>query len=199
MSRHQVTMVLQPEDECPHEPDAAANYNESMYLNGFDLEREVGGWFRLGNRVNEGYAEMTVCLYLPGGRVAFMYQRPRITTNEAMDAGGLRIEVVRPFEELRISYAGTVCVLDDPLQMADPRRAFRENPHVDCTIDVNVAGMSPMYGGRPVRDDGTEDRPRGRDRPRAGLRQGPLRTAHDRARHLRRRRRTPHHRWLRPA
>jgi hypothetical protein len=149
-------MVLAPEDEYPHEPDAATNYNESMYLNGFDLEREVGGWFRLGNRVNEGYAEMTVCLYLPGGRVAFMYQRPRITSNDAMDAGGLRIEVVRPFEELRITYAGTVCVLDEPLQMADPRRAFRENPHVDCTVDLTVTGMSPMYGGRPVRDDGTE-------------------------------------------
>jgi hypothetical protein len=59
--------VLEPSDEYPHEPDAATNYNESMYLNGFDVEQEVGGWFRLGNRVNEGYAEMSVCLYLPGG------------------------------------------------------------------------------------------------------------------------------------
>ena len=27
-----------------------------MYLNAFDLGRQAGGWFRLGNRVNEGYA-----------------------------------------------------------------------------------------------------------------------------------------------
>lgn len=156
MTERTVITVLEPHDEYPHEPDAAENYNESMYLNAFDLEREVGGWFRLGNRVNEGYAEMTVCVYLPGGRVGFMYQRPTIDTNDAMDAGGLRIEVVTPFEELRITYDGNLCVLDDPLQMADPRQAFRDNPHVPCTVDLTVRGMSPMYGGKPQYDDGTE-------------------------------------------
>ena len=70
--------VLEPHDEYPHEPDEASNYNESMYLNGFDPDQEVGGWFRLGNRVNEGYAEMSVCLYLPGGRVGFRFGRPKI-------------------------------------------------------------------------------------------------------------------------
>ena len=59
-----IVTVLLPEDEYTHEPDPVPNYNESMYLNGFDLEREVGAWFRLGNRVNEGYAEMSVCLYV---------------------------------------------------------------------------------------------------------------------------------------
>ncbi len=31
----------------------------------------VGGWFRIGNRPNEGHAEMSACVYLPDGRVAF--------------------------------------------------------------------------------------------------------------------------------
>lgn len=149
-------MVLEPEDEYPHEPDPVPNYNESMYLNAFDVGREVGGWFRLGNRVNEGYAEMTVCLYLPNGRVGFTYARPRITTNEAMDAGGLRIEVVEPFERLRLSYDGEVCSLADPLQMADPRTAFSQNPIVPCTVELEVRGISPMYGGRPVDEDGND-------------------------------------------
>ncbi|MEZ5298261.1 MAG: hypothetical protein R2697_18915 [Ilumatobacteraceae bacterium] len=129
---HDLTTVLLPEDEYPHEPDAAANYNESMYLNAFDLEREVGGWFRLGNRVNEGYAELSVCAYLPGGRVGFVYARPPIDTNERMEAGGLSIEVVTPFEELRVRYDGTICVLDEPRRMADPRTAFKENPWLAC-------------------------------------------------------------------
>lgn len=156
VSDSKIRTVLEPHDEYPHDPDDSPNYNESMYVNAFDLEREVGGWFRLGNRVNEGYAEMTVCLYLPGGRVGFMYQRPKITSNAEMNAGGLRIEVVTPFEELRVSYLGRVVVLDEPGQMSDPRTAFRENPHVDCTVDLTVRGMSPMYGGKPVRADGSE-------------------------------------------
>jgi hypothetical protein len=156
MTSQDVITVLEPEDEYPHEPDDAPNYNESMYLNAFDLGREVGGWFRLGNRVNEGYAEMTVCTYLPGGRVGFMYARPEITSNDQMRAGGLEIEVLEPFERLRVTYEGPLCVLDEPREMADPRRAFRDNPSVDTTIDVAVRGISPMYGGRPVHRDGTE-------------------------------------------
>src|SRR5213592_2898747 len=96
-----IITVLEPEDEYCHAPDEVENYNESMYLNAFDLEREVGGWFRIGNRVNEGYAEMTVCVYLPGGRVGFLYGRPHIENNDELNAAGLRIEVVEPFKHLR--------------------------------------------------------------------------------------------------
>ena len=67
---------LEPQDEFPHVPDAAANYNESMYFNVFDPTQKVGGWFRIGNRPNEGYAEISVCLYLPDGRVGFMFGAP---------------------------------------------------------------------------------------------------------------------------
>jgi hypothetical protein len=148
--------VLEPEDEYTHEPDPVPNYNESMYLNAFDAAQEVGGWFRLGNRVNEGYAEMTVCVYLPGGRVGFVYGRPQIDTNEKMDAGGLAIEVVKPFEHLKVRYQGKVCVLDEPAQMADPRTAFKENPWVECEVDLDYRGVSPMYGGKPQYEDGTE-------------------------------------------
>ncbi len=87
MAKRKIVTVLNPEDEYTHEPDPVPNYNESMYLNGFDLEREVGAWFRIGNRVNEGYAEMTVCIYLPGGRVAFLYGRPEISNNDEMKGG----------------------------------------------------------------------------------------------------------------
>ncbi|MFV0308988.1 MAG: hypothetical protein ACK5OX_14725, partial [Desertimonas sp.] len=156
MARHDVRMVLEPDDEYTHQPDEASNYNESMYLNAFDLGAEVGGWFRLGNRVNEGYAEMTVCVYLPGGRVGFAYQRPAIDNNDTMAAGGLSIEVVTPFEHLRVRYSGKVCLLDEPGQMAEPRVAFKNNPWVECEIDLDFHGVSPMYGGRPVKPDGSD-------------------------------------------
>ena len=152
----EIVTVLLPEDEYPHEPDDAVNYNESMYLNAFDLDAECGGWFRLGNRVNEGYAEMSVCVYLPDGRVGFMYGRPKITSNDAMDAGGLRIDVREPFEHLTVSYEGNVCLLDNPADMADPRKAFADNPMVPATVAIDWRGVSPMYGGKPQYADGRE-------------------------------------------
>ena len=152
----EIVTVLLPEDEYTHTPDAAENYNESMYLNVFDLGLEVGGWFRLGNRVNEGHAEMSVCIYLPDGRVGFMYDRPKIDNNDAMDAGGLTITVVEPFEHLTVTYEGRVCLLDDPSEMADPRAAFGTNPMVDCSVRLDYRAVSPMYGGRPQYADGRE-------------------------------------------
>lgn len=151
-----IVVVLDPVDEYTHTPDAAENYNESMYLNAFDLGLEAGGWFRLGNRVNEGYAEMSVCVYLSDGRVGFMFDRPKITSNDEMKAGGLEIAVVEPFEHLRVTYRGRLCLLDDPSQMADPRTAFRNNPMVDCEVDLDYRGVSPMYGGKPQYADGRE-------------------------------------------
>ncbi len=137
-----------------HELGPEPNFNESMYFNVFDPLRRTGGFFRLGNRANEGRGEMTICLYLEDGRVAFMFQRPKVTTNEAFDAAGMRFEVVEPFRELTVHYEGNVAVLEDPLQMADPRAAFQSNPHVPCTVDLTYRGTAPMFGGEP--DEPTE-------------------------------------------
>src|SRR5271154_6790910 len=148
-----ITRLL-PEDEYTHTPDAAANYNESMYFNVFDHRTQVGGWFRIGNRPNEGYAEMSVCLYLPGGRVGFMFGRPKISSNDEMNAGGLKIEVLEPFKKLRLTYDGEGCLMDRPFEMANPSKAFRDNPQVDCHVELDYEGVSPMYGGETVREDG---------------------------------------------
>lgn len=146
---------MEPQDEYMHALESATNFNESMYFNVYDPSERVGGFLRLGNRANEGYAELTTCLYLPDGRVAFMFNRPKISDNDAFDAGGTRFEVVTPFEELRTTYDGKVAVLSEPLQMAHPRKAFTENPWVDAHVDLTHRGVSPMYGGEPVNDDGS--------------------------------------------
>jgi len=140
---------LEPQDEYMHELGPEPNFNESMYFNLYDPAQGVGGWFRCGNRANEGYAEMTVCLYLPGGRVGFMYKRAEISDNDAFDAGGLRFDVLEPFQRLDVNYTGKVVVLDDPLQMADPKKAFTENPYAECEVRIEYSGVSDMFGGEP--------------------------------------------------
>jgi len=37
---------LEPQDEFPHDPGEAKNYNESMYFNVFDPASKAGGWFQ---------------------------------------------------------------------------------------------------------------------------------------------------------
>jgi len=151
-----VKMRRLPEDDYLHEPEEASNYNESRYYNWFDRAAGMGGWVRMGNRVNEGHAELTVCLYLPDGRVGFMYKRPNIESNKEHNAGGLRFEVVKPYEEHRVTYTGKVCVLTNPREMAEPREAFTNNPHVDCRIDLHLTNVGPAQGGEPEWEEGDE-------------------------------------------
>ena len=130
---------LDPQDEYLHALEDATNFNESMYFNVYDPAEKIGGFLRLGNRANEGYAEMTTCLYLPDGRIGFMFGRPEIANNDAFDAGGMKFEVVTPFASLRTTYTGKVVLPDGPPQVAHPRTAFTPNPWADA--DAPTLGM----------------------------------------------------------
>jgi hypothetical protein len=147
-------LALDPSDDFNHEPDAVSNYNESMYFSVFDLDQGMGGWYRIGNRVNEGYAEMTNCWYLPDGRVAFMAGRPHIETNEVMNAGGMQFEIVEPFKRHCITYEGKMCVLERPWEMLEPSKAFRSNPVVPCRMEMEHTTITQCHGGEVVREDG---------------------------------------------
>jgi hypothetical protein len=137
---------LDPADDGLHPLGPESNFNESMYFNFFDRARNTGGFVRMGNRANEGYAEMTVCLYLSDGRVLFQYKRPQIANNDAFDAGGMRFKVIEPTERVRTTYEGSVVSLTDPLAMSDPSSAFRENPHVRVSLDLLHEAVGPLYG-----------------------------------------------------
>jgi hypothetical protein len=150
-----VKLRLEPQDEYTHPIEEEKNFNESMYINIFDPSSRLGGWFRVGNRPNEGYAEMTCCLYLPDGRVGFMFGRPEISGNDALDAAGLRFEIVEPLKRLRLTYDGKLLLLADPHAMARPRKAFSENPLVDCKVHLEYEGVAPVFGGEKVNEDGT--------------------------------------------
>ena len=151
---------IQPKDDYTHPLGTEENFNESMYFNFFDQSRGYGGFLRIGNRANEGYAEVTLCLFLPGSEVLFNYQRPRITGNDAMDAGGMRFEVLEPLAKHRTVYEGGAVFLQEPAQMADPGRAFRENPHKRVSLDLVHEAVGPVYGsagaGRTVENPDRE-------------------------------------------
>lgn len=147
---------LEPADEYPHELGPEPTFNESMYVNVVDPSAGFGAFFRLGNRANEGRAEVTVCCYLPGpggtlggGPVAFMFGRPSIEDNDSFDAAGLRFEVVEPFRQIDVSYEGPLLSLADPLELADPRQAFTTNPTIEGSLALTFTGASDPFGGEP--------------------------------------------------
>ena len=146
---------LDPSDEYTHAPEPVSNYNESMYFNAFDTRQGIGAWMRIGNRPNEGHAEISCCVYLPDGRVGFIFARPSITDNCELSAGGMHFEVLEPFRRLRVSYVGELLIMDDPHAMADPSSAFKRYPKRAAVLQLEFEGVSPMHGGEIVGADGS--------------------------------------------
>ena len=134
-------------DEGVHEVGTASNWNESRYVDFWDAGQRLGGWFRIGNRVNEGHAEMSACLYLPDGRVAFFYERPSITTN-TLRAGSQSWEILEPWRSNRVRYSGDLLLLDDPWSLTDPKTAFRTAPRAHGEVDLicRSSGLSSVMG-----------------------------------------------------
>jgi hypothetical protein len=151
---------IKPEDDYTHALGPETNFNESMYFNFFDNAKGLGGFLRIGNRANEHYAEVTLTLYQPDGTVLFTWKRPEITSNDAFDAGGMKFETIEPFVKLRTIYEGHAVSLADPKQMADPGKAFRENPHKSVSIDLLHEAVAPVYGGTR-NEDPAEDAQKG--------------------------------------
>ena len=145
--------LLEPGDEHPHAADPSiVNFNESVYVNAFDGRQRVGGWTRIGNRVNEGHAVMAVCLYLPDGRVACQFKRPAIDSNERFAAGGLTYQVLEPLRSIRMEYEGPLVVFDDPGVLRDPEAAFAGVRPVAGSVRMTQTAHSPIHGGVPASD-----------------------------------------------
>jgi hypothetical protein len=139
---------LSPADEGMHPIEADSQFNESMLITYFDQVGDSGALLRIGNRPNEGYAEVTFCLFPPEGGALFQFSRAPITTNEAFEAGGMRFAVPDPTNTLQISYEGSVAYFADPRVLADPGPAFRSAPRRTVRLDVEGTSVSPMYGAR---------------------------------------------------
>ncbi len=79
-----------------------------------------------------------------------MFKRPEVTSNERFDCR--RAAVRRSSSRSRsctVAYDGKVVVLDDPLQLADPKAAFTQNPYAEASVDLTYTRVSDMFGGEP--------------------------------------------------
>lgn len=144
--------VMRPEHEFPHQPDRSSNFNESVYTNAFNSASPVGGWMRLGNRVNEGHAELSVCLYLPDGRIACQFQRPTISANDKFQAGGIDYQVNVPLKQVEMTYRGDVIITHDPDALRDPKTLFAHGERLPAHVHWDHFAESPIHGGEPADD-----------------------------------------------
>jgi len=139
---------LTEHDEGMHDPGPEINWNESRYIDFWDPVQRLGGWFRIGARPNADYAEMSACVFLPDGRVAFAFDRAEISGN-TLSAGGQTWEITEPWSVNTVGFSGEMSLFDDPWVLTDPKRAFTASPkasaaiHLTCTT---TAGLGATMG-----------------------------------------------------
>jgi len=80
-----------------------------------------------------------------------MFQRPEIKNNDAHDAGRRQVRSGQAVQIHRVSYNGKVCMLKDPLEMADPARAFKSNPYSRAKLEIDYSRVTRM-GRRTARE-----------------------------------------------
>jgi hypothetical protein len=124
-------------DEGVHPVGAGGNWNESRYVDFWDADSRVRGWLRIGLRPNEQHGEMSVCVYLPEGRVAFRFDRVASDGN-GMSAGGQSWQVDTPYLRNTARYRGPVHVLDDGWLLTNPRSAYAAAEQAECEIDLTL-------------------------------------------------------------
>ena len=133
---------LRPGDDYLHPVGVAVNWNESRYIDFYDLDTGVGGWLRIGMRPNEGHCEVSTCVWLPGGEVAFEFSRTPIDGNQLL-AGGQEWQIGDPYRSARVTYHGQVSRFADPWAVQNPKAAFAAAPKVAAAIELNVRTMGP--------------------------------------------------------
>jgi len=141
-------------DDLNHPVEPHLFFNESRYAHLIDGPQGIGCWFRVGQRANQGFAEKTVCLYLPDGRVGFCFARPEGVDPARAEAAGLCFDVVEPFRQRRLTYNGPIHILPRGELMEDPRAAFQNHPPAHCEVSLDLTSVSPAHGGELLGDDG---------------------------------------------
>lgn len=139
---------LRPEDDFMHEIGSDPSHNESMFFNFFDAEKKTGGFVRIGNRANEGHAEMTFCVFLGDGSLLMQWGRVPLEDKNVLCAAGLSFNVIEPAKRFVVEYRGQAVRIADPYELANPGKAMRNNPKVDVSLQLDVAGVGPMIGDR---------------------------------------------------
>jgi hypothetical protein len=134
-------------DEGLHQCGDQINWNESRYVDFWDPVRSIGGWFRIGVRPNANYAEVSSCVFLPDGRVAFAFQRATIDGN-TMAVGGQTWQVDDPWHSSTFTFVGELSMLDDPWTLTNPKKALAAAPRLaaDIRLHLQTEGLGATMG-----------------------------------------------------
>jgi len=120
--------MIEPRDDHPHARGGEPAWSESTYFNFHDRSSGLAGFTRVGFRPNEGTADATLFLFLPGGgAVAVLEREARTDTPDVARVGGVAHECAEELARWRVRCEG-------------------KGLGVAHAGDVDIAGEAPRLG-----------------------------------------------------
>ncbi|MBV6762890.1 DUF7064 domain-containing protein [Rhodococcus opacus] len=132
-------------DEAMHDPGPESNWNESAFFHVVEEDGSAGALFRIGRRVNEGFAEVTALQLRSTGDALVGFRKAKITDNLRWQAGDLDFASEGTGGGWSISFDGELSHLADGTEFADPGTAFRNSPKEKAAFDLSWADLAPPY------------------------------------------------------
>jgi hypothetical protein len=134
-----------PADEDLHEIGPEPQWNESAFFHVVEEDGRSGLLFRIGRRVNEGFAEVTALQLRAGGDALVGFQRAPISGHDRWRAGSLDFTRTDPAAGWAVCYDGELSHLADGADFAEPGRALRESAKVAAVIRLTCTDLVPPY------------------------------------------------------
>lgn len=134
-------------DEKTHPAGKHKYWNESFYMNFFDMGGEWGGASRIGFSPNQKFAEGFVMIFMPGGATGFIRSWEGCSDHlHCSGAGAVRHQCVEPFKKWRLSYQGPIYYFDDPASMGDfARSVLLDLPSKQIELEVEFEALHEVF------------------------------------------------------
>lgn len=136
---------ISADDEGMHHPGPEDNWNESAFFHVVEQDGRTGALFRIGRRVNEGYAEVTALQLREDGAALVGFERAAIDGNQCWRAGGLDFRTDDAAAGWEITYDGELSELTDGELFLEPGRALRESRRLHARFELHARDITPPY------------------------------------------------------
>ncbi len=139
--------VLDPHHDRQHPVEDDEAWSESYYFNAYDPASDSGFFTRIGVRPNEGTIDVSMHVWLPGGRFA-SYRHKREQTemiSSPLEVGGVTYRCLEEGKRWQLMTDGEGRVYE---------RGERAHRHARVQIEVQFDALTPLIGADGQGKDG---------------------------------------------
>ena len=134
-------------DEKTHQQGPHKYWNESFYMNFFDVDSGWGGASRISFFPNQKFSDGFICLFLPDNTTGFIrvWEDCEIHLDQS-SSGLISHECLDPFKSWRVTYKGPIFHFEEPAIMGDfARTMLTDLPKKEIELEIEFEAVHDIF------------------------------------------------------